>query len=274
VLQQVVVSLQDVYCLLAVVGGVQSTHVACQQTLICALLSILSRLRFSSNKPNLHTVTSSVCKPHNKPAPAAYAFLVACLHQARACTEPYYVDSAALMSLLHGFRVPKDVLPKQDPNANPHYAIQHKTRMALVWHEKTSPREGSQQQQQAGRTTQQQQQRQRMRQPYLFDPYWDDSDSYGDDSDTFSDEVDRRWEERLQVTMGYDSNRPERRSMRFGQPQLVLIPELHLHGGDAADKAVRKVRGSWCAQHGALVVFVCHIVCMWCSDPASMYNRH
>jgi hypothetical protein len=128
--------------------------------------------------------------------------------------------------------------------------------MALVWHEKTLPREDEQRQQQ--QDAQQRQQRQQQRQRFeeqrrqrqqrreRCGPMFCDSDEYdscdygSDDDDPYMDECMEEYVERM---MGYgrSSYRQPPEGVRFGLPQLVVIPELHLFGGDAADKAVRKV---------------------------------
>jgi hypothetical protein len=157
-------------------------------------------------------------------------------------------------------RVPKELLALNVSAPHQMYQ-QHKTRMALVWHEKTLPREDEEQQQQQQQQEQQQRQQERQRQAAdlrelhraaagrFYPDSDDDSCDYGSGDDPYMDEDMELYVERMMGGCGRPSSSTYRRppvGVRFGLPRLVVIPELHLHGGDAADKAVRKV-GAGCA---------------------------
>jgi hypothetical protein len=160
-------------------------------------------------------------------------------------------------------RVPKELLAR-NPNSVQHMYGQARTRMALVWHEKTLPRENEERQQQMDQQQRQQRQQQRQRiaeerreriaqRQRRYGMFCDsdeyDSCDYGSEDDDlygdygYGDEdidsyVDRVMASRYGRPGGY---RQPPEGVRFGLPQLVVIPELHVYGGDAADKAVRKV---------------------------------
>ncbi|KAF6235186.1 SNF2 family N-terminal domain-containing protein [Scenedesmus sp. NREL 46B-D3] len=138
------------------------------------------------------------------------------------------------------FKVPKDLLPRQGQHTSSGYPVYTtpKARMALVWHEKTLPREDEEQQQQEEQQLRSEARAQQQRwRASLYDS--DDSDDsscgYG------SDDEDEQWDACVRRMLAASSGlRSSPQGVRFGLPQLVVVPELHLQGGDAADKAVRK----------------------------------
>jgi hypothetical protein len=180
------------------------------------------------------------------------------------------------MRLLLLCRVPKDLLAR-NTNAQQMYQPA-KTRMALVWHEKTLPREDEKRQQRQDQQQRQQRQQQRQRfeeqrrqraeqRQHRWGPMFCDSDDYDscengseddpyDDNPYFDEDMDS-YVDRMMAGFGRgpSSYRQPPEGVRFGLPQLVAIPGLHLHGGDAADKAVRKV--------GWIVLHVFGQLCVW-----------
>lgn len=105
--------------------------------------------------------------------------------------------------------MPKGLLPGDAWGNVDNYSVR-KTKMVLVVHEKTVP------------------------------PPDQSGNSSGDHSADDS-------EDEYLAMMGYAEpsrkTSPRSKCVRFGMPQLVVLPEQHLNGGEAADKAVKQVRG-------------------------------
>ncbi|WIA39293.1 hypothetical protein OEZ86_005411 [Tetradesmus obliquus] len=179
-------------------------------------------------------------------------------------SDTMLINSSSHKDTYYAFRVPQHLLPQASEAATTYMgSSQHKTRLAIVWHEKTLPQEQpaepqqqqQQQQQLEGRQQRRQQRRQARRSLLRMRGLGgDDEDSsggmygsgsmdlsdYDDDDDDDDDEEDMYGIYHRSMMMRDVAARRAPQGVQFGVPQLVVVPELHLHGGDAADKAVRK----------------------------------